>query len=66
MTADPADIPLTVPLLLTVATAALLLLHVPPVTASLITIVPPAHTDDGPVIVPAVVGSVTTDTVVVA
>jgi len=44
----PADTPVTTPALVTVATALLLLVHVPPVTGDSV-IVFPTHTDDGAV-----------------
>ena len=46
----PPDTPVTSPGLTTVATAVLLLVHVPPKTASLSTISEPSHTEDGPLI----------------
>ena len=52
--AVPFDTPVTEPVLLTVATAVLLLLHVPPPTASVRDIVEPVHTTDGPLMLPAV------------
>lgn len=62
----PAATPLTTPVAgLTVAKAALLLLQVPPLTASVNVMVEPAHTDDGPLIAPAV-GAAVIVTVVVA
>ena len=52
--ADPAVIPATTPVALTLAMAALLLLHVPPVVALVNVMVEPAHTVDGPLMMPAV------------
>ena len=49
ITAVPMAMPVTVPAVLTVATAALLLLHVPPVVASLRAVVLPAHVLSVPV-----------------
>lgn len=46
----PVAIPVTIPKPETVATAVLLLLHIPPAVASLRAIVAPAHTVVGPVI----------------
>ena len=47
----PADAPVTSPVaLLTVATEVLLLLHVPPVVASVNVVVEPTHTADAPLI----------------
>lgn len=65
MVAVPAVMPVTAPVLLTLATAVLLLLHTPPVTASLNVVVPPVHTVMVPVMVPAD-GVPDTVTVVVA
>ena len=54
MVALPAETPVTAPLAVTVATAVLLLLHTPPLTASeKLAVPPPAHMVNGPpVIVP--------------
>ena len=49
----PVATPVTTPALLTVASAALLLLQVPPVVASVSVMVAPVHTIAGPVMVPA-------------
>ena len=46
----PADTPVTTPLLLTVATAVLLLLHTPPTVALLKVVVDPTHALAVPVI----------------
>ena len=48
--AVPAETPVTTPVPLIVATAALLLLQGTPVVASVSDVVPPAHTDNVPVI----------------
>ena len=66
MVAVPAAIPVTVPVLLTVATAMLLLLQVPPAAAiaSLNVVVVPAHRVVAPDMLPAF-GSVLTVTTVV-
>ena len=48
----PEVTPVISPVVLTVATAALLLLHVPPVVVLLKVILAPWHTDERPVIVP--------------
>ena len=54
MVTVPAEIPLTTPLLFTVATAVLLLTQVPPVVPSDDkVIVEPEHTDANPLITPA-------------
>ena len=53
MVALPVVLPLTTPAALTLAIAALLLLHVPPLTASLKVVVVPVQTDVTPVMVPA-------------
>jgi hypothetical protein len=45
--------PVTTPALLMVATAVVLLLHVPPVVASVRVAVRPEHTVDAPVMIPA-------------
>jgi len=51
ITADPAEIPVTIPLLVPiVATAGFALVHAPPPTKSAIGTLAPIHTDDGPVI----------------
>lgn len=44
--------PVTMPVELTVATAGLLLLHVPPAVVSVSVMVVPTHTVDGPLIAP--------------
>jgi hypothetical protein len=50
----PAEIPVTTPVLASIVAAAVEpLLHVPPATLLLSIIVDPAHTEDGPLIVPA-------------
>ena len=49
----PAATPVTTPVLLTEAIPAALVLHVPPVVALLSVIEAPAHTAEGPVMVPA-------------
>ena len=54
MVAVPAATPVTKPEPVTLATAGLLLLHVPPLTELLSVIVAPAHTVPDPLIVPAV------------
>ena len=53
MVVVPALTPVTAPVLPTVAIAVLLLLHTPPVVASLNVVVAPEHTDFVPVTVPA-------------
>ena len=63
--AVPAVAPVTIPVAVTAATAALLLLHVPPAVASDNVVVAPVHTVVVPVIVPAV-GVAVTVTVAVA
>ena len=65
MVALPALIPRTIPVVLTLATAALLLLHVPPLVASANEVVAPVHTLVVPVMVPTEV-PVVTDTASVA
>ena len=55
MVAVPADTPLTTPLL-TVAVAGVLLLHVPPVVASVSVVVAAVHTLVEPVILAGAVG----------
>ena len=60
MVTVPAATPNTVPLPLTVANEVLLLLHVPPTAVSLSGVVPPAHTVDEPVMVPALGDVLTT------
>lgn len=65
MVVVPADIPLTMPVLLTVAIPVVLLLHRPPIVAFVNDVVPPAHTVEIPVIVPAT-GNAFTVAVVVA
>ena len=56
----PGAIPDTIPEEFTVATDVLLLLHAPPaVPSELRAIKDPAHTDDGPLIVPAVAAAFT-------
>ena len=57
--------PLTIPVALTLATAALLVVHAPPLTASVNVVVVPVQTVLAPAIVPAD-GAVLTFTVVVA
>ena len=49
----PSDMAVTAPVLPIVATAGLLLLHVPPLVASVSVVVPPAHSVVMPVITPA-------------
>ena len=49
----PEAIPVTVPVVLTLALAALLLLQVPPLMASVRLVVPLTHTVGVPVMVPA-------------
>jgi hypothetical protein len=49
----PVDIPVTKPVALFTLAEPLLLLHEPPVTVLDSDMVPPAHMDDEPVIVPA-------------
>jgi hypothetical protein len=51
---EPAETPVTTPDALTVATAALLLLHTPPLTASANVVLAPGQTVVVPVIEPAV------------
>ena len=54
MFADPADTPLTTPLAFTVATASLSLLHEPPAVPLLVSGVDePIHTEEEPLIKPA-------------
>jgi hypothetical protein len=53
MVTVPVVTPVTIPVLPMVATAVLLLLHTPPVTAFANVIVAPVQTVEGPVIVPA-------------
>ena len=53
MLAVPTDTPVTFPLASTVATVGVPLLQVPPVMLSLNVIVEPAHTEVGPLILPA-------------
>lgn len=53
MVALPAATPVTLPEVLTVATAVELLLHVPPVMLLLKLMKEPTHTAEAPVIVPA-------------
>jgi hypothetical protein len=65
MVAVPAVMPVTVPVLPTVATPVAVLLHVPPVAASLKPVAEPTHTDAVPVMLPAD-GNGLTVTVVVA
>ena len=50
MVDEPAEIPVTTPVVLTVATAGNELLHVPPAVASARAVVLPAHTAGVPVI----------------
>lgn len=50
MVLSPGDTPVTIPADVTVATDVLLLLHVPPVVASLSRVVRPTHIDVTPVI----------------
>ena len=50
MVAVPADMPVTIPAALTVATASLPLLHVPPVVASASVVAPPVQIASVPVI----------------
>ena len=57
--AEPAVTPVTVPMLLMVAVAGLLLLHVPPVTVEVIAVVLPVQTAAAPLMVPAVAPVVT-------
>jgi hypothetical protein len=65
MVAVPAVTPVTVPVLPTVATPVAVLLHAPPVAASVKPVVEPAHTIAVPVMLPAD-GNGLTVTVVVA
>ena len=48
MVAVPPETPVTSPVVLTVATAVALLLHVPPPVVLVSVILLPAHTDEGP------------------
>ena len=67
MVAVPALTGVTTPAEDTVATAVLLLLHAPPLPDAVNVIVLPTHTDDKPVIEPAVAAGITrTDLVAVA
>lgn len=60
MVAAPAPIPNTTPFTSTIAAAGLLVLHEPPEVPLLMRlIVEPAHTDDGPLIVPALATGLT-------
>lgn len=58
--AVPTETPLTTPLLFTVATAVLLLLHAPPVEVVLNVVVEPRQTEVEPEIVPTAASTVTT------
>lgn len=61
----PADIPVTTPVELTVATEGLLLLHVPPAVVSESVIVVPTQVEEAPMIGPmAVVDAVTVNVIV--
>jgi hypothetical protein len=53
MVAAPVPTPVTTPVVLTEATAALLVAHVPPDAASAKVMVEPIQTTEGPVMVPA-------------
>ena len=67
MVVVPALTPVTTPVLVTVPTAVLVLLHTPPVAASVSEVVePPAHTEVVPVIVPAFGSGLTVMTAVAA
>ena len=66
MVAEPADIPINKPVLVTVATAALLLLHTPPETDSVSALVAPTHIVVVPVIAPALADGLTVSTCVAA
>ena len=55
--------PVTSPVVFTVANVVLLLLHTPPLTASVRVMVLPAHTADGPLMVPADVAGLTVNVV---
>ena len=66
MVAVPADTPVTVPVLPTVATVVVVLLQAPPVVASLNPVVDPAQTVAVPVIVPADGNGLTVTTLVAA
>ena len=63
MVAVPVDTPVTMPVLPTVATLMLPLLHVPPLVRSVSTVVAPEHTVNVPVMVPAMFGVTVTTTV---
>ena len=65
MVAPPADIPVTIPLLFTVATFVLLLVHTPPVVALEYVVLLPAATVVAPLILLGVGGTVFTVTVLV-
>ena len=66
MVAVPADTPVTMPVLPTVATVVAVLLHTPPVVASLNPVVAPAQTIAVPVIVPADGKGLTVTTLIAA
>ena len=66
MVAVPAVTPVTVPVLPTVATAVAVLLHAPPVAASVKPVVEPAHTVAVPVMLPADGNGLTVTTLVAA
>ena len=66
MVVVPALTPVTIPVLAMVATAVLVLLHVPPAVASLNEVVEPLHTIKAPLIPGGVVGNISTVTTVVA
>ena len=66
MVAVPADTPVTVPVVPTVATVVAVLLHAPPVVASLNPVVEPAQTVAVPVMVPADGNGLTVTTLVAA
>ena len=66
MVAVPADTPVTMPVVPTVATVVAVLLQVPPVVASLNPVVAPAQTVAVPVMVPADGNGLTVTTLVAA
>ena len=59
MVAIPAPVPVTTPVLPTVAMAVLLLLHTPPGAPSIRLMVLPTHTLVGPLMVPALAARLT-------
>ena len=59
MATVPEVRPVTLPVLLTVAMVALLVVQLPPVVVSVSIMVLPAHTVDGPLIAPTTVPGVT-------